>query len=123
MIYLDLPILCSHVILKRKAEAARRAHATETLPQAQAADTSPQAQAADTSPQTHLTEPSFQAHPTEPSSQAQAPVFLPHKVKSVRLLVSARRPQPEGRESGDDLPMEVDEEPEVSPTTFLLHTF
>ena len=113
------------MILKQKAKAARRAHAAKTLPEAQAAKTSHQAQAAETSPQAHAhaTEPSPQAHAAEPSSQAQAPVLLPHRVKSVRLLVSARPPQPEGRESGDDLPMEVDEEPEVSPTAFFLPGF
>lgn len=81
------PLPCLHIIFKRKAEAARRAHAAEPPP--------------------------------------QEPTLLPHKVKSVRLLVSTRRPQPEEKESSEDLPMAVDEEPEVSATitAFLLLNF
>jgi hypothetical protein len=73
-------------IFKRKAEATRRAHATQNAP------------------------------------PPLVPILLQPKVKSVRLLVSARKPQIEEKESSEELPMAVDdEEPEVSPTisTFL----
>jgi hypothetical protein len=65
----------------------------------------------------HAAEAARTAHAAETSPPAPAPVLLQHKVKSVRLLVSARKPQPEEKESSEDLPMAVDEEPEVSATS------
>ena len=69
--------------------------------------------------------PKLPAERTLPNPPPQEPPLLPHKVKSVRLLVSTRRPQPEEKESSEDLPMAVDEEPEVSATitAFLLLNF
>ncbi|KAN0111964.1 hypothetical protein V8E52_007982 [Russula decolorans] len=59
----------------------------------------------------HTAEAGRTAHAAETSPPAPAPVLLQHKVKSVRLLVSAWKPQPEEKESSEDLPMAVDKEP------------
>jgi hypothetical protein len=82
------PLSCLHAIFKQKAETARAAQAAETARTAKVAEAAHKAQAAETSP--------------------LAPVTMPCKVKSVRLLVSAPGPQPE-KESSEDLPMAVDE--------------
>jgi hypothetical protein len=87
------PLSCLHVIFKRKAETARAVQAAKPAHAAQVTEAAHKVQAAETSP--------------------LAPVTMLHKVKSIRLLVSAPGPQPE-KESSEDLPMVVDEEPEVS---------